>query len=449
MLQARAMARHPRERPSPGSFSRRDFLRASAAAAVATPSVATILAACTRPGTVTPVSSANGPGTGKYWPAGSPYPIARQDAPVTWHQWQDPIPAGQSPEPNATLQIYNWNDYINLDVVKAFCKQHKCKYQVTTFNNMDEAMAKMRTGQLKFDIFFPTIDTIGKLVTAKLIQPLQHSYVPHLSSDVWESYQNPFYDQGWHYTVPYTIYTTGIAYRRDVIPDATIRGMSNPWEIMWDPKHKGRVGTYDEYRDSIFLALLKDGVTDPNTSNQADLNAAQAALISLIDLVDIRVEINGTYIGIPKGNFDLHLAWSGDAVAAGSYWPKPTMANFQKMGYWFPADKKGAVDNDTIAVPTNAPHPVLAHTFIDWLMTFDNAMTNFAWTGYQQPQRRADVGTLTTTKNAYGLPYVFPWMPDAVVREEDFTQGLVGGELTPQVDQQWRNVWQAFKSGRS
>ncbi|HTQ46590.1 MAG TPA: spermidine/putrescine ABC transporter substrate-binding protein [Polyangiaceae bacterium] len=443
------MARHPRERPSPGSFSRRDFLRASAAAAVATPSVATILAACTRPGTVTPVSSANGPGTGKYWPAGSPYPIARQDAPVTWHQWQDPIPAGQSPEPNATLQIYNWNDYINLDVVKAFCKQHKCKYQVTTFNNMDEAMAKMRTGQLKFDIFFPTIDTIGKLVTAKLIQPLQHSYVPHLSSDVWESYQNPFYDQGWHYTVPYTIYTTGIAYRRDVIPDATIRGMSNPWEIMWDPKHKGRVGTYDEYRDSIFLALLKDGVTDPNTSNQADLNAAQAALISLIDLVDIRVEINGTYIGIPKGNFDLHLAWSGDAVAAGSYWPKPTMANFQKMGYWFPADKKGAVDNDTIAVPTNAPHPVLAHTFIDWLMTFDNAMTNFAWTGYQQPQRRADVGTLTTTKNAYGLPYVFPWMPDAVVREEDFTQGLVGGELTPQVDQQWRNVWQAFKSGRS
>ena len=441
------MSRHPRERPS--GFSRRDFLRRSAAAAVATPSLAAILAACTKPGTVTPVSSANGPGTGKYWPKGSPYPIARQDAPVTWHLWRDPIPAGQTPESNATLQIYNWDSYLNLDVVKPFCKKYNCKFQLTTFNNMDEAMAKMQTGRLKFDIFFPTIDTIGKLVTAKLIQPLQHAYVPHLPSDVWESYQNPFYDQGWRYTVPYTIYTTGLAYRRDVIPDETISGMSNPWDIMWDPAHKGRIGTYDEYRDTICLALLRDGVTDLNTANQPDLDKAQAALISMIDLVDIRVDINGTYIGIPKGNFDLHLAWSGDAVAAGSYWPKPTLANFEKMGYWFPEDKKGGVDNDTIAIPTNAQHPVLAHAFIDWLMTYENAMNNFAWTGYQQPQRQADVDTLTTTKNVYGVPYVFPWMPDAVVREDDFTQALVAGELTPQVDAQWRNVWQAFKAGRS
>ena len=82
-------------------------------------------------------------------------------------------------------------------------------------------------------------------------------------------------------------------------------------------------------------------------------------------------------------------------------------------------------------------------------MTYENAMTNFAWTGYQPPQGQADVGTLTTTKTVYGLPYVFPWMPDAVVRESDFHVGLVGDELTPAVDQQWRNVWQAFNAGRS
>jgi len=135
------MGRHPRERPGSGGFSRRDFLRGSAAAAVATPSLAAILAACTKPGTATPVGSANagGPGTGKYWPAGSPYPIARQNAPVSWHLWQDPIPAGQSPETGATLQIYNWADYVNLDVVKAFAKHYNCKFQITTFNNMDEA----------------------------------------------------------------------------------------------------------------------------------------------------------------------------------------------------------------------------------------------------------------------------------------------------------------------
>jgi hypothetical protein len=74
-------------------------------------------------------------------------------------------------------------------------------------------------------------------------------------------------------------------------------------------------------------------------------------------------------------------------------------------------------------------------------------MKNFSWVGYQPPQKQADVSTLTTAKNAYGIPYVFPWMTDAVVREDDFKNGLVAGELTPAVDDQWHNAWQAFKTG--
>jgi spermidine/putrescine transport system substrate-binding protein len=440
---------HPRQRPGPGGFSRRDFLRRSATAAVAAPGLAAILAACTKPGTV-PVSSPgtkSGPGVGKYWPEGSPYPIARQETPVTWNRWQDPIPAGQPIEQGAQLQIYNWSDYINLSVVKDFCKAKGCTYKITTFNNMDEALAKMQTGQLKFDIFFPTIDTMGKLVTAKLLQPLQQEYVPHLQSDVWNVYQNPFYDGGWRYTVPYTLYSTGIAYRRDVVSDDTIRAMSNPWEIMWDAAHKGRVGIYDVYRDSLILALAKNGITDYNTSKQSELDAAQNDLVAMIDDVDVRVEINGVYIGIPKGNFDLHLAWSGDAIGAYGYWPQATDSNYQKMGYWFPSNRVGSINNDTIAIPTNAEHPVLAHAFLDWMVTYENAMKNFSWTGYQPPQKQADVNTLTTTKNAYGVPYVFPWMPDAVVQEDDFKNGIVAGELTPTVDAQWHNAWQAFKTG--
>lgn len=442
------MAGHPRERRTPfGGLSRREFLRRSAVAAAATPSLAAILAACTKPGTAPTTSHASGPGTGKYWPAGSPYPLARQTDPVTWKNWQDPIASGQSPEAGATLQIYNWADYVNLAVVKQFCAHYKCKYQITTFNNTDEALAKMRTGQLKFDVFFPTIDILGKLVAAKLLQPLQHSYIPHLVSDVFETYQNPFYDQGWHYTVPYTIYSTGVAYRRDIVSDAAIRAMSNPWDILWDPTYKGKAGIYDDYRESIGLALIKNGITDLNTSKPADLAKAQSDLTSMIDAVNVRTDINGVYIGIPKGAFDVHLSWSGDAIGAYSYWPAATEVNYEKMGYWFPSNHVGAVNNDLIAIPASAQNPVLAHAFLDWMMTFDNAMLNFAWNGYQPPQRKADPSTLTTTKNAYGVPYVFPWMSDAVVREEDFKTGRLELELTPAVDQLWHNAWQAFNAG--
>ncbi|HEY1330082.1 MAG TPA: extracellular solute-binding protein [Actinomycetota bacterium] len=438
---------HPRER-YPRGFDRRTFLKRSAGAAVALPGLAAILDACTKPGTVaTGPSASAGPGTGKFWPAGSPYPLARQDSPVTWKLWQQPIKSGLQPEQDATLQIYNWADYVNLAVVKEFCKHYNCKYQITTFNNTDEALAKMRTGQLQFDVFIPTIDILGKLVTAKLIQPLNHSYIPHLASDVFDVFQNPFYDQGWRYTVPYTIYTTGIAYRRDVISDDTIRALSNPWDILWDATYKGKVGVYDDYRSTISMALIKNGIFDINTTSEANLNKAGSDLGAMITGVDVRYAINDVYIGIPKGTYDVALSWSGDAIGAYNYWPQLTMANYEKMGFWYPANRVGDMNNDLMAIPASAQHPVLAHLFLDWLMTFDNAMLNFSWNGYQPPQKQADITTLTTTKNAYGVPYVFPWMSDAVVLPDDFKTGKLELELTPETDQLWHNVWTAFQAG--
>src|SRR6266516_1887467 len=158
------MARHPKERPGPrGGITRRELLKRSAAASLALPSAAAILEACSKPGTTNSSNAhTNGPGVGSYWPAGSPYPLARQNAPVTWKLWREPIKSGLAPEKGATLQIYNWDSYIFPRVVKEFCAAYNCKYQITTFNNIDEALAKMRTGQLQFDIFFPTPDILGK-----------------------------------------------------------------------------------------------------------------------------------------------------------------------------------------------------------------------------------------------------------------------------------------------
>ena len=335
-----AMARHPKERPArQGSMTRRDVLKRTAAASLTLPWAAAILDACSKPGSVSSVAHANGPGVGSYWPAGSPYPLARQDTPVTWKLWREPIKSGLAPEKGATLQIYNWSDYIFTKVVKQFCAAHNCSYQITTFNNMDEGLAKMRTGQLQFDVFFPTPDVLGKLVTGKLLQPLNHSYIPHLVSDVWQTYQNPFYDQGWHYTVPYATYTTGIGYRRDLIPDEQIRGMSNPYEILWDTKYKGKIGIYDDYREALSMGLLKNGITDLNTGNPKYINEAQRTLTSLINAVNVRTSINGAYLGIPKGTFDIHQAWSGDMVAAWQYTPTQNMKTWQTLGYWFPSNR--------------------------------------------------------------------------------------------------------------
>ena len=145
--------------------------------------------------------------------------------------------------------------------------------QVSTYGNMDEAVAKLRAGQVAFDVLFPTYDYLGKLVQGNFLRPLNHSYVPNIEQ-VWPAFQNPWYDQGWNYSVPYTIYTTGIAWRVDKVTD-DIAKLPNPYEALWDERYRGKVGILDDYREGIGMTLLKNGVTDLNTGNQDHLNLAR------------------------------------------------------------------------------------------------------------------------------------------------------------------------------
>lgn len=443
--------RHPRER-SVSPISRREFLQRSAGAAVAVPSLAAILAACTKPGAST--QNAGKVGTGGI--PGPVYPLARQSKPVTWNIFDDnqPIKDNLPIEKGATLKIYNWTAYLWTKVLDDFANkysQYDVKWEYTKFNNLDNAVAKMNSGQLKFDIFFPTIDYIGKLVAAKLIQPLNKSYVPNLAANVWPQFQSPFYDVNAQYTVPYTVYTTGIAYRRDAVSDDTIYGMSNPYDILWDPKYTGRVGIYDSYRDALGMALLRNGITDVNTESATDIAAAGDALVAMIAAVNVRDEINGAYKLLPEGQFDLHESWSGDIAAGWAYTPKYTQAEWNALGYWYPKDRKGMVGNDLMVIPSNAEHPVLAHLFLDFMLDPTYAMENFSWVGYQPPQNSADPSTLTTTSSGYaqhyGVPYILPTLESAVVRPEDFNVGYEQLELSPDTDKLWHDAWQKFKAG--
>jgi spermidine/putrescine transport system substrate-binding protein len=430
----------------PSGMTRREFLRRAGGAAVAVPSMAAILAACSKPGT-----SANG---------SSAFEIARPDHPVTLPMNGEPIATDTPIEQGATLQILNWSVYMWKYVLNQFVEQYAddgIKFSgVTTFNNMDEGVQKLQSGKVKADVFFPTIDVLGKLVAADLLQPLNHDLIPALQQDNWAVFQNPYYDQDWRYSVPYTIYTTGIGYRRDVIPDDVIHGMDNPWSILWDPKYKGKIGVYPSYRDVMAIALMKNGITDLNTGNDADLEKVRTDLLDMIDTVDPRIAYDAAYNKLPRGVFSAVTAWSGDVVAGWSYAPPYTEAAYEGFGYWFPADRKGPIDNDLIAIPKNAEHPRLAHEFINFWLTFRHAMDNFSWNGYQPPQMQANVDALTKTEGLYSkrssswaapAMYVAPWMPDAAVRESDFAIGYREGPLSADVDDHWHEIWSEFTAG--
>ncbi len=423
--------RHPREGWSPeGSrqpgLSRRGFLRQGAAAGLLAGGIGTLLEACSSP-------SAGGPSS-----SGSAIPLARPNHPVTWPLYADnkPIKSGLQPEKNATLQIYNWVAYLNQQCVKDFEKKYNCKVQVTTFNTMSEAMSKLRTEQVKFDVFIPTIDVLGTLIESRILRPLNHSYIPNIHQ-AWPDFTNPFYDQKWQYTVPYTIYTTGIAWRKDYVHENPYT-MANPWAMPWQAKYKGKVAILDDYRESISLGLMKDGIFNLNTTDPAQITQSQKALQDLSQLVNVHID-NNDYSNVPSGQIWIHHAWSGDMAAAPAYMPKGVSPDV--IGYWFPPDGKGPVGNDTMAVLAGGENPVLAHLFLDYMLDLPNALTNISYNGYMQPL------TAITPQRLVKEGLLIPSLISTAVLPSYFRRGVMELELPPAADALWQQAWLSVSKG--
>jgi spermidine/putrescine transport system substrate-binding protein len=424
---------HPREgwkdgeRPPLFGASRRDFLKRSAGAGLALGGVGglgTLLEAC---------GAANQPAAA---PKGG-IPLPRPNRAVTWPLFKDnaPVKSGLAPEKNATLHIFNWVSYINEAVVKNFCKKYNCKYQITTFQNMDEAMAKLRSGQTNFDVFFPTIDVLGQLVYGKMIRPINHSYVPNISQ-AWPDYVDPFYDGKWQYTIPYTIYTTGMAWRKDHVPENPYT-MANPWAMPWQAKYKNKVALLDDSREGISLGLMKHGIFDLNTTNAAQIRSAGNDLVKLAHLTNVHID-NNDYTEVPGGQIWIHHAWSGDIAAAQYYMQKGVPV--EAVGYWFPPDGKGPVANDLVTVLSTAQNPVLGHLFQNYLLDLHNAIENYSYTGYMQPLTGITPEVLVKQKL---LP---PSLMSTTVLPSYFRRGVMELQLPVTALDLWEQSWLQVKS---
>jgi spermidine/putrescine transport system substrate-binding protein len=234
------MAFHPRERSSPWRrrMSRREALRLMAGTAAA----GGLLAGC-------------GSGAGSSSSSASEVVIGTRGDPVKQPLYEDNpmIESGLEPE-KGPLRLYNWADYIYTRVLKDFEKEFGVEVELTTFYNLEEATRKLRTGKVNFDVFVPTAEVIPKFVAGKLLQPLNHSYLPNLKKNVWPMLADPYYDEGSRYTVPYTVYLTGIGWRTDMV-SADIAAMDNPWDAFWDSEYKGIAGLYDDYRETIGVGM--------------------------------------------------------------------------------------------------------------------------------------------------------------------------------------------------
>jgi len=427
--------------------SRRRLLQGAAGGALGVGALG-LLAGCEN--TTTPIGACEGDGSSNLvvpkptGPDGLPLP--RPDNAVTWAITSDNEPIADGvPDESGPLGIYNYADYLDPALVKKFEKLTGRKVQIATYNSSDEAIAKLASGAVGFDVIMGLSGSnIVNLVAQQLLQPLNHSYLGNLEQNVWPELQDPFYDRGSRYTVPYVVWGDGIGWRNDKL-ETDIAGMKVPWDIFWESApYKGKVAILDDKRDALAMPMQRDAMRtgrrpDLNTEDEKIVAQAGEDLGQLTDIANVKVNITG-YQALPEGKSWLNQAWSGDLLSAAFYYmPKGVPASV--LSYWGP-DANGVVQNDYFCIGRTAKNPALAHRFVNFMLDEKNAYDNMVnFVGYTPPQNAITARSLIKS----GL--IPESLTGAVIRPEQFGVNQELLQLSVAGERYWDEAWSKFKAG--
>jgi spermidine/putrescine transport system substrate-binding protein len=339
-------------------WSRREFLRRVAAVG-AFAALTQLLAACRQPGSPSgaPASAAASPGGSQ---AGQASPPA-SSAPT------------EVPPPESELFVYNWSQYIGRDTRDKFEAKYGIRVTYDRFPDESTQIGKIQSDGRGggYDVTYPASTWLPSFIADGIVQKLDHSLIPNIKN-LMSDWQDPEYDPGNQYSVPYSWWTTGYAWDPDKIPaDLT------SWDALWDAAYTGRLSMLDDMRECFAAGAFRLGL-DPNTTDTAQLDQILTELETQKPIVKRYTTDHIT--DMVNGVVDMAHCWSGD-------WIQMTYEK-SKIQYVIPSE--GAIKgNDTFVVLAGAQHPIAAHLWIDFNLDATISAENTNYIGYMGPNQAA------------------------------------------------------------
>lgn len=270
------------------------------------------------------------------------------------------------------LNLFSWADNFSPEVLADFEKKYQCKINYDVFANNEELLAKMQAGNAQYDLIQPSDYMVATMRKLNLLAELDKDKLPNLKNIIKEL-QTPDYDPSGNHSVVYTWGVTGIVYNTKFV-----KTPPTSWADLWKPEYKGRVILLNDSRETIGMALKKNGHS-VNTKNEQELAGAVKDLKRLTpnllaydtDTIKQKFIAEEAWIG---------TMWSGDA----------SFTHKDNKNIAFVIPKEGAVIwADTFAIPKGAKNKELAQEFINYLYDPKVSAKNYEYIGYNDPNANA------------------------------------------------------------
>lgn len=292
------------------------------------------------------------------------------------------------PQLAAQLSVYNWDDYIDEEVLAAYEEQYGVELIYDTYASNEDLLAKLQAGATGYDVIFPSDYMVNQMLELGLLAEINTSDLSNWSN-INPAFHNPPFDPNNGHCIPYQWGTTGITYRagdpyfEENTPDS--------WRYLFDPavleQYSGRgVNALNDQRELMGAALAYLGYS-VNETDRAHLEEAR----------DIILQAKPYWKTFNSEDYDdsllipdevvLSHSWSGDA--ANAYWS--TYDDATEDGNWYYAiPQEGGVRwVDNVCITASSERYATALHFLNYLLEpeVSAAITNFTY--YASPNDAA------------------------------------------------------------
>ena len=225
--------------------------------------------------------------------AASAEKIPSPDNPIRWplSEANPAIDSGLMPERGSTLRVYNYADYLSPRMLKDFEKKYGVDVRLSTFNDADEALTKIASKDLKFDLYFPSYDSLGRLIQADLLRPLNQDYLTNSGQPMAELRATPGTTSARSTPGRTPSTAPGIGWRTDMVPD-DIAALENPYDSSGTPQYNGNMAILDDWHTAMAMVLLRNGQLNINSTDPDDIAMVREQLLELRDTMNPQVTIS-------------------------------------------------------------------------------------------------------------------------------------------------------------
>lgn len=264
------------------------------------------------------------------------------------------------------LNIYNWGNYTNPDLISKFEAAYDVKVTITDYDSNTTALTKVEAGGHGFDIVVPSANYIPIFVEKGLLLEARPDQMENFNN-VAERWRDVAWDPGRHYSVPWQWGTTGVA-----VNTKTYSGDINTSAIFMDPPDElvGKVNVIPEMSDVMALAIFYEG-GEACTEDKEVLKRVRDTLVAAKPKW-LSMDYGSTD-KLSNGEYQASVNWNGSTFRA--------RINNPDVAYGYP--KEGyPVWMDSVAILADAKNVDNAKLFMNFIMEPENAALISAFARY-------------------------------------------------------------------